>query len=233
MPNPSGRSPMTASRIVTPSIQPIVEGHGEVAALPVLLRRLLELAQVWDVRVRKPIREQRSRLAKRALLERVVQLARTQEGCRAILIVLDGDRDCPAELGPRLLEWAAGPAADTPCEVVIAHREYEAWFLASLPSLRGVRGIRPDTEAHPDPEAQRGAKEALEARMAPGLGYLERTDQPALSAEFSLPEAYRASRSFRKLTASVRSLVRGMGREFPEGPPDAWPGEREGGVQSA
>lgn len=166
-------------------------------------------------------------------MEQAVRLARVQEDCHAILIVLDGDRDCPAELGPMLLEWAAGPAADIPCEVVIAHREYEAWFLASLPSLRGVRGIRLDAEAHPDPEAPRGAKEALEVRMTPGLRYAERTDQPALSAEFSLAEAYRSSRSFRKLTTCVRSLVRGMGREFPEGPPDAWPGEREGGAPSA
>ena len=219
---------MTTSRPATPAIQSIVEGHGEVAALPVLLRRLLQLAQVRDVSVPRPIRQQRSRLAQRAPLEQAVRLARVQEDCRAILIVLDGDRDCPAELGPMLLEWAVGPAADMPCEVVIAHREYEAWFLASLPSLRGVRGIRLDAEAHPDPESPRGAKEALEVRMTPGLRYAERTDQPALSAEFSLPEAYRGSRSFRKLTASVRSLIRGMGREFPEGPPDAWPGETEG-----
>ena len=224
---------MPTSRTVTPAIQPIVEGHGDVVALPVLLRRFLELAQIWDVSVRKPIRQPRGRLAQRLPLERVVQLARSQEGCRAILVVLDGDRECPAELGPRLLEWAAVPAADTPCEVVIAHREYEAWFLASLQSLRGVRGIRLDASAHPNPEAPRGAKEALEARMAPGLGYLERTDQPALSAVFSLAEAYRSSRSFRKLTASVRSLIHGMGREFPEGPPDAWPAVDEGGVSSA
>lgn len=233
MPDPIGRLSMTASRTVTPSIQPIVEGHGEVAALPVLLRRFLELAQIWDVGVGRPIREQRSRLAQRPTLEQAVRLARIQDGCRAILIVLDADRDCPAELGPRLVEWAAGPAGDTPCEVVIAHREYEAWFLASLPSLRGVRGIRPDAEAYPNPEARRGAKEALEERMTPGAGYLERTDQPALSAAFSLAEAYRASRSFRKLIASVRSLIQGMGREFPEGPPDAWAAASEREVPSA
>lgn len=224
---------MTTNRTVTPAIQPIVEGHGEVAALPVLLRRFLELAQVWDVRVGKPIRQPRDRLARRPPLERVVQLARIQEDCRAILIVLDGDRDCPAELGPRLVGWAAGPAAGIPCEVVVAHREYEAWFLASLPSLRGVCGIRPDAAAHPEPEGPRGVKEQIRKRMEAGRGYLEATDQPALSAEFSLVEAYRASRSFRKLTASVRSLIQGMGREFPEGPPDAWAAASGGGVPSA
>lgn len=69
--------------------------------------------------------------------------------------------------------------------------------------------------------------------MEAGRGYLEATDQPALSAEFSLAEAYRASRSFRKLTDSVWSLIQGIGREFPEGPPDAWAAAGEGGVPSA
>src|SRR2546426_7135782 len=45
-----------------------------------------------------------------------------------------------------------------PCAVVLAHREYEAWFLASLESLRGRRGIRGDAEAHPDPEEPRDRK---------------------------------------------------------------------------
>ena len=32
-------------------IQPIVEGYGEVAAFPVLLRRLVEEAQAWNVSI--------------------------------------------------------------------------------------------------------------------------------------------------------------------------------------
>lgn len=215
------------------TLQPIVEGHGEVAALPVLLRRLLGAAAVWDVRVGPPIRQPRGRLVDRAFLERAVKLARRQEGCRAILILLDGERDCPAQLGPRLADWAAGVVGDTPCQVVVAHREYEAWFLASIVSLRGVRGIRADAAVHPEPEGPRGAKERIEERMEAERSYVERTDQPALSEALSLSEAYRSSRSFRKLTTSVRSLVQGMGREFPEGPPDAWVAASGGGVPSA
>ena len=41
-------------------IQPIVEGYGEVAAFPVLLRRLVEEAQVWTVSIGRPIRRSRS-----------------------------------------------------------------------------------------------------------------------------------------------------------------------------
>ena len=36
-------------------IEPIVEGHGEVQAVPVLLHRLLDAAQVFDVDVDRTI----------------------------------------------------------------------------------------------------------------------------------------------------------------------------------
>ena len=42
-------------------VVPIVEGHGDVAAVPVLLRRLVDVAQAWDeVRIGVPIRCKRS-----------------------------------------------------------------------------------------------------------------------------------------------------------------------------
>ena len=90
-----------------------------------------------------------------------------------------------------------------PCGVVLAHREYEAWFLAAIESLRGRRGVRIDAESHPNPENPRGAKEQLELRMHPRASYVETADQPAFSAQFSLEVAYRRSRSFRRLATSL------------------------------
>ena len=43
-------------------IQPIVEGHGEVGAVPVLLRRFLQDADLFDVKVGNPIRCKRSQI---------------------------------------------------------------------------------------------------------------------------------------------------------------------------
>lgn len=202
------------------TIQPIVEGHGEVQALPVLLRRLLHEMEMWDVGVGQPIRRQRDELVTQASLERAVAVARRRDDCGSVLILIDGDDDCPAHLGPRLCEWAA--ATVVPCEVVLAHREYEAWFLAAIESLRGLRGIREDAQPSSDPETPRGAKEKIEDRMEDRRSYSETKDQPALSARFSLSDAYRRSRSFRKFTAAVGSLVRAMGREIAEWPPPAW-----------
>ena len=46
------------------NIQPIVEGHGEVKAFPVLLRRLCNEAQAFEIDVNAPIRRKRSELVK-------------------------------------------------------------------------------------------------------------------------------------------------------------------------
>jgi len=193
-----------------------------VKALPILLRRLVEEAEVWLVGIGRPIRKPRNQLVRETELRKAVRLALLQPECSAVLILFDGDSDCPAELGPAVQEWAVAEAGDVPCEVVIAHREYEAWFLASIESIRGHRRIRADAQTHPVPEQPRGAKGQLEARMEAGATYLETTDQPALSASFSLMTAHRRSRSFRKLADSFGRLVSSMGQEIGEWPPARW-----------
>ncbi len=204
------------------NIQPIVEGHGDVEAFPLLLRRLLVEAGKSTVGVGRPIRRNRHALVSEFDVQKAVRLAILQQNCSAILILFDGDTDCPAELGPEVRAWALACAGDIPCEVVIAHREYEAWFLAAIESLRGHRDIRNDAECHPSPEAPRGAKEQLEARMRTGRSYIERTHQPAFSTIFSMPDAYRKSRSFRKLTGSLGTLLRYLHQDADAWPPSSW-----------
>ena len=204
-------------------IQPIVEGHGDVQALPVLLRRLLVEAGTTMVDIGRPIRLPRGKLVLENEVRKVVRLALVQQNCGAILILFDGDTDCPAELGPEIQAWALASAGNIPCEVVIAHREYEAWFLAAIESVRGCRGIRSDAEPHPSPEEPRGAKEQLEARIRAGRSYIERTDQPALSAMFSMPDAYRRSSSFRKLARSLGVLLSNLQiQNVDTWPPPSW-----------
>ena len=205
-------------------IQPIVEGHGEVAAFPVLLRRLVQEVGIRAVDIARPIRRPRHPLVEEDGVSQAVRLALLEPDCGAVLILFDGDDDCPADLGPTVQNWATAAAAGTPCHVVLAHREYEAWFLAAIESLRGRRGVLTDVEPHPEPERPRGAKEQLEARMEPSATYLETTDQPAFSALLSLPAAYRRSRSFRKLADSFGNLVRAMGHDVGVWPPTAWTG---------
>ncbi|HRU04178.1 MAG TPA: DUF4276 family protein [Candidatus Brocadiia bacterium] len=203
-------------------LQPIVEGYGDVAAVPVLLRRLAEEAGCHQLQVGRPIRQPASKLIKEDSLRRAVQLAKIQPGCAAILILFEHEDGCPKTLGPQLAQWAQAEAAPVPCAVALAHREYEAWFLASVESLRGKRGIREDAPPPPDPESVRGAKEALESLMPPDASYHETVDQPALSALFDMRAAHARSRSFRHLVKVFGELARQAGSVLTAWPPATW-----------
>ncbi len=75
-----------------------MEGHAEVEALPVLLRRLRIEIEAYAVDFLRPIRRKRSELVLEQPLRNAVRLALLKPECQAILIVFDGDDDCPAEL---------------------------------------------------------------------------------------------------------------------------------------
>jgi len=203
-------------------IQPIVEGHGEVAAVPILLRRLRDEAGMFDVDVLRPIRQKRSHLVQKSTLQRAVQLAKLQPGCMAILILFDADDDCPKDIAPQLLEWACEVAGSTPCSVIMAVREYEAWFLATMESLRSKSGIKSDADSFSEPELIRGAKEAIEHNMMRGFSYMETVNQPAFTAIFDMHVAFRECRSFRKMVTSFGDLIRGAGTPLPSWPPVHW-----------
>lgn len=193
-----------------PAIVPIVEGQAEVQTVPVLLRRILDVLGVHHVAVARPFRVKRYKVVKEGELERAIQNAmKDRENVEAILIVLDVDDDCPAELGPDLARRSRAVAAGKPSAVVLAKRELEAWFLGAKRSLRGVRGIRPDAEPPPDPEEIRGAKEALSRNMD-GCRYLAVDDQPALAAEMDLGSCRTTCASFDRMVREVERLVCSM-----------------------
>ena len=203
-------------------IQPIVEGQGEVDAVPVLLRRLRDETGRFDIEINQPIRKRRSELVTKEPLRRAVRLALLREDCGAILILLDADDDCPKDLAPRIELLAKDAAGPVPCAVVIANREYESWFLASLESLQGKRGIRRNATSHPDPETPRGAKETLESYMEEGTSYSASTDQAALTSLFDMPNAYRRCRSFRRMVKVFGDLAVAAGVDVRPWPPRIW-----------
>jgi hypothetical protein len=190
-------------------ILPIVEGHGEVTAVPILIRRVVaHYAPEAYVDVGRPIRVSRSGLVQSNGIERTVELAARQtQAADGILILLDADDDCPREMAEALLTRAKAKRPDRAIAVVVANREYEAWFLAAAPSLRGKRGLADDMEPPPDAEAIRDAKGWLARHAGQGFSYKPTIDQPALTNEFSLEQAY-AARSFRKLVKEVVALAR-------------------------
>jgi hypothetical protein len=202
-------------------IQPIVEGQGEETAVPVLLRRLRDEAHAWELDVGKPLRRRRPQLVKKDSLQTAVRVAALRD-CVGILVIFDADDDCPKELAPTLEEWARQAAGGKVCAVVMANREYEAWFLASIEALRGRAAILPDAISHPDPEAPRNAKGQLERRMQSGASYSPTVDQAPLTAHFNMESAYRHCRSFRKLVGAFGVLAAAAGVAPDVWPPAAW-----------
>jgi hypothetical protein len=193
-------------------VVPIVEGHGEVAAVPELLRRMVAWsAPSCYVEVAPPIRTARSKfLNDPDEFSKMLQLASLKAADTGwVLLLLDADDDCPVTLA-RDVERRASTVIDaTNLSIVIANREFEAWFIASATSLDGCRGFKFDpVNAVGDPDRPRGAKGWLARQM--NAGYHEVTDQPAFAASMNLAEAWANSRSFRRLCAEFSRRVHNL-----------------------
>jgi hypothetical protein len=192
------------------SIYPIVEGHGEVKAVPVLLRRFAyEVHDNQEFYPFPPHRIPRGQIMAANQLEKAVELGARkvhQRGGGAILVLIDADSDCPAEIGPSILERVRKARPDVAASVVVAKAEYEAWFLASARSLRGKRNISSNAEPPSEPEKIRAAKEYVsQVLMVPGTTYSPTVDQSALTAVFDFAQA-RQCPSFDKLWRDLDRL---------------------------
>lgn len=189
-------------------VAPIVEGKGEVEAVPRLLRRFhKEVSPPQHLVVNPPIRVKAgsflndSKQFQRHLALAALKAKAYQRGI--ILILLDCEDDCPATLGPELLRRARETRPDVPATIALAYREYETWFLAAAPSLGGIGGLPEELEAPPNPEAIRGAKEWLSKRL-PG-GYSEVNHQSLFTEAFSFTQAA-AVKSFARLHGRMKSF---------------------------
>ncbi|MFJ6623631.1 DUF4276 family protein [Kitasatospora sp. NPDC091335] len=192
-------------------IAPIVEGHGEVKAVRDLITRIaMEYCGAW-VEVAQPFKLDSNKMRKPDELARALRVQAARVPSRGgVLVLRDGDDkdvDCPVALARSLAP--APELVGVPVEIVIAHHEYEAWFLASMESLRGHSAVRDDAVSPSEPEAKRDAKRQLEGLM--NESYKETLHQAKFSALVDLRAAAVSSRSFRRMVHAVESLVGGLG----------------------
>jgi hypothetical protein len=166
-------------------VAPIVEGHGDFHAVPVLLRNMAP-----DLQVARPVRGARSRLVDEAHLVRAGQIAAANIFDRgAVLLIIDADEDCAAQLGPQLRSWLERSLPDRVCRVAVAVREFEAWIVGGRQEYGVV-----------DPDRAGRLKQRIEERLG---AYKETVDQPKQIAAADLALLEGRSRSFRHLRKVV------------------------------
>jgi len=205
-------------------VVPIVEGNGEWHAVPVLLQRWLSFRHYYNVEVDVvgPVRAP----GKGALtvahdgknelgVEHYVEIALLRQP-DALLVLLDADKECPMVLGRNLLKRASSVVPHSyPIGVVVAKREYEAWFLAAFASSRfrdGLTELGFTLNRRSLPRGTRVEEIADCKKHVAGLIGLKKYEETIHQAQLTeiLPFTRgmtRRSRSFRKLLKELHSLL--------------------------
>lgn len=197
-------------------VAPIVEGQGEVAAVPPLLRRIVtEFCPGLSIEVFKPIRQPASSLVKadNDCLRNAIELAadklsgnRHSAAKKLILILIDADGRCAAQLGPELKRRAGEQASHLEISSVVAVDEFETWFVASAESLTKYLDVK-SSEIPPRPEESRTKSKWIEDRFR-GVRYNKPADQPKFCAVMNLALCRSRAPSFDKLCREIERMAR-------------------------
>ncbi len=207
-----------------------VEGEGERAAVPRLVKRLLTEKQGWDVVQLDPLDPfivgsvdgllKTDGAEWRRFLKVALRTRRNVGGC---LLLLDGDARtksgrefCSKEVAMKLVEHAKpeGGGVLFSVAIVFACQEYESWILAAVESLAGKKlpddslGVRAGAVA-PDGDleiAPRDAKGTMRRLMS--SGYKPTIHQALLTEMMDLNcIRQRPMRSFRRLESAIDQLI--------------------------
>lgn len=190
-----------------PRIVPIVEGDGEVPAVPALLRKILGQATRYDIQVARPKNANgRGNLTKEGGLERFIRYAWKEPDCGAILVLLDSESQCPLDIARALYKRVNAMGIIFPVVIVIAHCMYEAWFLASMATIAGHLDLPNGLQPPADPESIGNPKAWINENLPQGRAYKETQDQEAMTHLMDIDLAGRA-RSFQRLLHAIAQAV--------------------------
>lgn len=186
----------------------IVEGDGDAQAVPKIIAKILAHLGRHDlIPGDAKIAGGKSELTKVGGLEIYLNYAEAVANACATLVIIDADDDCPKTLAEELANRVRIKGVRNPVAIVVANREYEAWFIASLETIKGQRNIASDCTFAGDVETRRDAKGWLSNQMPKGKVYRETVDQIALTQKIDIDLAVANSRSFRRLVHAVKELI--------------------------
>jgi len=109
-----------------------------------------------------------------------------------------------------LLEDLRPLAAGLPIAVVMAEREFEAWFLATAPSLVGDRGLQNGASAPERSDQVADPKGWLSERMRDGAKYRPARNQARFTEHFDMAMARANSPSFEAAYREIERLIRAV-----------------------
>jgi hypothetical protein len=177
----------------------IVEGHGDVEAVNILVRRVAaEIDASTVVKIPVKIRCSKGQLCNKESFIKRLEIARRFVGSGgSVLVVMDADEDCPREINGQLLGWAKDSHGDLKIGVVVIKREMESWFVAGSDLW--------DQAQHGDAESVRDPKRWVADNVVKGH-YAETVDQGRIAAGLNIDKA-KESGSFRKFVRDVARLL--------------------------
>lgn len=194
-------------------IVPVVEGDGEVEAVPILLRQFLINYDRHDIRISRPMNARgRGRLTRPQGLEDFIEYAVKKPGCNAVLLIMDSEGECPkSDILPDLIKRVANLNLPLPVFLVFPHYNFESWFAASLPAyagrkIKGRKLIPPEALFDGDVESGNG-KRILKGIINPGLKYRETEDQASLTRLMDFDLVRQRSRSFRRMEHAFQEII--------------------------
>jgi hypothetical protein len=184
------------SKFNQPHVGIIVEGQGDVASIPLLLRNYLHTRHIYEDILGKPVPlKGKGSATKSGGIEGYAAAATSRPGCKALLLVLDADEEKSCILGP---EMAARISQVTriPILVAVAERDYEDWLYSSAETLQ--------IESLQFRNSKRGLKEI---QSAMDVKYRKSVWQSRLTARIDFKLTRARSSSFDRLLKRFDLLV--------------------------
>jgi hypothetical protein len=189
-------------------ILPIVEGDGDLKAVPVLLRNLLAWHDLHETQILSP--HKRGELPKVAAgFDNYFRMALKENA--AILLVLDFDCeycDCPFLEAEKLYQRAQAIHNGWPFKIAFLVKEFESLFLAEAQAAANVLTLPPGTEFPDTPETIRDAKGWLSKARPKGASYKPTVHQAKITAQLDFEKLRKTSSDFRHLENALLHLER-------------------------
>ena len=187
---------------------PIVEGQGEIEAVPKLIHRIAKHHHINNLCV-LPAQRRGEWPRVRRDFDRYFKAATLEDA--PILWVMDFDCvDCLDPEADRnwLLDEARRIDPRQKVDVAFMVKEYESLFIHDPECLKSHFGVAfPEADFPADPESIRDAKGWISKRLPSGRAYKPTTDQTKLTAKVDIERLRQSSASFHRFESAVLKLA--------------------------